>query len=155
MPTFQPLLETLPHRPPFLFVDEIVEIEAKRIATKTYIDPAADFFRGHRPAAVHPRGRVAVHRRRGHRVVAVGTRRSREQEERREGDREQDERARGGGGAHGEQYSEGPRPPPRTAIRAGRGAGQEGPFAPPGRHLSEFEPRESTGGSSPPPVTVG
>ena len=49
MPTFQTLLETLPHRPPFLFVDEIVEIEAKRIATKTYIDPAADFFRGHYP----------------------------------------------------------------------------------------------------------
>ena len=46
------LLSLLPHRPPFLFVDEIVEIEAKRIVTKTYVDPAADFFRGHYPG--HP-----------------------------------------------------------------------------------------------------
>ena len=49
MPTFQTLLETLPHRPPFLFVDEIVQLDTKRIVTKTYIDPAADFFRGHYP----------------------------------------------------------------------------------------------------------
>lgn len=46
------LLSLLPHRPPFLFVDEIIEIEAKRIVTKTYVDPAADFFRGHYPG--HP-----------------------------------------------------------------------------------------------------
>ncbi len=43
------LLSTLPHRPPFLFVDEVIEIEARRIVTKTYVDPAADFFRGHYP----------------------------------------------------------------------------------------------------------
>lgn len=46
------LLSTLPHRPPFLFVDEIVEVEHKRIVTKTFVDPAADYFRGHYPG--HP-----------------------------------------------------------------------------------------------------
>ncbi len=39
----------LPHRPPFLFVDEVVEVEQARIVTKRFIDPASDFFRGHYP----------------------------------------------------------------------------------------------------------
>ena len=42
-------LESIPHRPPFLFVDEIVEVSETRIRTRKYVDPEADFFRGHYP----------------------------------------------------------------------------------------------------------
>ena len=41
--------DALPHRPPFLFVDEVVSIEGQTIRTRKRIDPAADFFRGHFP----------------------------------------------------------------------------------------------------------
>ena len=40
---------TIPHRPPFLFVDEIVELTSDRIVTTTLADPEAEFFRGHYP----------------------------------------------------------------------------------------------------------
>ncbi len=43
------LLDALPHRHPFLFVDEIVEVSTNRIVTRTLADPKADFFRGHYP----------------------------------------------------------------------------------------------------------
>lgn len=40
----------LPHREPFLFVDEIIEVEPlKRAIGKKYIAPELDFFRGHFP----------------------------------------------------------------------------------------------------------
>ena len=39
----------IPHRPPFLFVDEIVEVDEHRIVTRTKVDPEWDFFRGHYP----------------------------------------------------------------------------------------------------------
>lgn len=39
----------IPHRPPFLFVDEIVEVEERRIVTRWFADPASEFFRGHYP----------------------------------------------------------------------------------------------------------
>jgi 3-hydroxyacyl-[acyl-carrier-protein] dehydratase len=39
----------IPHRPPFLFVDEVVEIDDQRIVTRKTIDAASDFFRGHYP----------------------------------------------------------------------------------------------------------
>ncbi len=42
-------LTSIPHRPPFLFVDEIVEVQDRRILTKKYVDPESDFFRGHYP----------------------------------------------------------------------------------------------------------
>ena len=42
-------LTSIPHRPPFLFVDKIVEVTDDRIVTTKYADPAADFFRGHYP----------------------------------------------------------------------------------------------------------
>ncbi len=42
-------IESIPHRPPFLFVDEIVEVDDGRIVTTKYVDPSADFFRGHYP----------------------------------------------------------------------------------------------------------
>ena len=45
-------LSSIPHRPPFLFVDEILEVSERRIRTSKFADPAADFFRGHYPG--HP-----------------------------------------------------------------------------------------------------
>jgi 3-hydroxyacyl-[acyl-carrier-protein] dehydratase len=47
--TVQLELDAIPHRPPFLFVDEIVAVEEGRIATKKFVDPASDFFQGHYP----------------------------------------------------------------------------------------------------------
>jgi len=43
------ILSAIPHRPPFLFVDRIVELSERRIVTETRADPTADFFRGHYP----------------------------------------------------------------------------------------------------------
>ena len=43
------VLQSIPHRPPFLFVDEVVELEEQRILTRVQADPAADFFKGHYP----------------------------------------------------------------------------------------------------------
>jgi len=42
-------LAAIPHRPPFLFVDEVVAVTDRRIVTRTLADPNADFFRGHYP----------------------------------------------------------------------------------------------------------
>ena len=42
-------IDAIPHRPPFLFVDEIVEVTGDRIVTKKRIDPEMDCFRGHYP----------------------------------------------------------------------------------------------------------
>lgn len=42
-------VSSIPHRPPFLFVDEIVEISETHIRTRKQADPQADFFRGHYP----------------------------------------------------------------------------------------------------------
>ena len=42
-------LESIPHRPPFLFVDEIVEISDTKIVTRKLICPDADFLQGHYP----------------------------------------------------------------------------------------------------------
>ena len=39
----------IPHRPPFSFVDEIVEVDDRRIVTRWVSDGAAAFFRGHYP----------------------------------------------------------------------------------------------------------
>ena len=40
----------LPQREPFLFIDEVIEVEeGKRIVAKKYLDPKADFFKGHFP----------------------------------------------------------------------------------------------------------
>ena len=39
----------IPHREPFLFVDEIVEMTDEKIVTKKTIDPKEAFFEGHYP----------------------------------------------------------------------------------------------------------
>lgn len=43
-------VSSIPHRPPFLFVDEIVEVSTDRIVTTKFVDPQSDFLRGHYPA---------------------------------------------------------------------------------------------------------
>ena len=43
------ILNAIPHRPPFLFVDEIVEQTGDHIATRKRIDPEEEFFKGHYP----------------------------------------------------------------------------------------------------------
>ncbi len=42
-------LASIPHRPPFLFVDEIIEVSKERILTRKLVDPESDFLRGHYP----------------------------------------------------------------------------------------------------------
>lgn len=42
-------VDAMPQRPPFRFVDTIVEVSADRIVTTVRADPDADFFRGHYP----------------------------------------------------------------------------------------------------------
>ncbi len=44
-------VSAIPHRPPFLFVDEIVDVADDCIHTRKRVDAAADFFRGHYPGA--------------------------------------------------------------------------------------------------------
>ena len=43
------VLAAIPHRPPFLFINEIIEIDSRRIVARSQADPEADFFRGHYP----------------------------------------------------------------------------------------------------------
>ena len=42
-------INAIPHREPFLFVDQIVELSDDRIVTTKYIDPEYDVLRGHYP----------------------------------------------------------------------------------------------------------
>jgi len=39
----------IPHRPPFLWLDEIVAVDATRIQARKFVDPELDVFRGHYP----------------------------------------------------------------------------------------------------------
>ncbi len=43
------VLATIPHRPPFLWVDEVVSQTEDRIVTRKRVDPAEPFFAGHYP----------------------------------------------------------------------------------------------------------
>jgi len=43
------ILKAIPHRPPFLFVDEIIEQTDDHIVTRKRIDPEEPFFKGHYP----------------------------------------------------------------------------------------------------------
>ena len=43
------VLRSIPHRPPFLFVDQVVEITDKRIKALRKMDPEEAFFKGHYP----------------------------------------------------------------------------------------------------------
>ena len=46
------VLEALPHRPPFLFVDRIIERTPSSIITEWYVPPDLECFKGHYPG--HP-----------------------------------------------------------------------------------------------------
>jgi len=41
--------QCIPHRPPFLWIDEVVELDGNRIHARKYLDPALDVFSGHYP----------------------------------------------------------------------------------------------------------
>lgn len=41
--------ERIPHRPPFLWVDEVVELTDNRIVARKFVDPACEVFKGHYP----------------------------------------------------------------------------------------------------------
>jgi 3-hydroxyacyl-[acyl-carrier-protein] dehydratase len=43
------ILKAIPHRPPFLFVDKVVELTETKIKTTKEISPDEPFFRGHYP----------------------------------------------------------------------------------------------------------
>jgi len=43
------VLKAIPHRPPFLFVDRIVELTETKIRTTKEISPDEPFFKGHYP----------------------------------------------------------------------------------------------------------
>ena len=43
------VLKAIPHRPPFLFVDKIVELTENKITTSKEISPDEAFFQGHYP----------------------------------------------------------------------------------------------------------
>ncbi|MEM1061764.1 MAG: 3-hydroxyacyl-ACP dehydratase FabZ family protein, partial [Planctomycetota bacterium] len=43
---------TIPHRAPFLWLDEVTEIDDTRIVAKKYLDAEIDVFKGHYPG--HP-----------------------------------------------------------------------------------------------------
>jgi len=42
-------LLSIPHRPPFLFVDEVVELTGERIVASKRVEPGADYLKGHYP----------------------------------------------------------------------------------------------------------
>ena len=43
------IYEAIPHRPPFLWVDSIISLDARKIVTEKYIAPDLDIFQGHYP----------------------------------------------------------------------------------------------------------
>ncbi|MEK9629613.1 MAG: 3-hydroxyacyl-ACP dehydratase FabZ [Nitrospinota bacterium] len=45
----QDFLQYIPHRPPFLFVDKIIEEGKDTIKAEKFIDPGEPFFQGHYP----------------------------------------------------------------------------------------------------------
>jgi len=49
MPVQQEVLDRIPHRPPFLWVDEIIEFDGESITTSKTIPADLELFRGHYP----------------------------------------------------------------------------------------------------------
>ena len=43
------VLRAIPHRPPFLFVDQVLEVTDKKIKATRKMDPEEAFFKGHYP----------------------------------------------------------------------------------------------------------
>lgn len=49
MLTKEQIAALIPHRDPFLWVDEVVEVDERRIHARKFVNPALDVFRGHYP----------------------------------------------------------------------------------------------------------
>ncbi len=49
MSPLERITDLIPHRPPFLWVDNIISCDAESITTETFIDPDLDLFQGHYP----------------------------------------------------------------------------------------------------------
>ena len=47
--TTEEIQQCIPHRPPFLWLDEVVEMTDQRIVARKYIDPQLPVFQGHYP----------------------------------------------------------------------------------------------------------
>jgi len=45
----QEILQTIPHRPPFLFIDELLECDPSHAVAKKTWDPSESFYEGHYP----------------------------------------------------------------------------------------------------------
>ena len=43
------ITKRIPHRPPFLWLDKVVELTESEIRAETWLDPDLDVFRGHYP----------------------------------------------------------------------------------------------------------
>ena len=41
--------QLIPHRPPFLWIDEVVSMDEMSIHARAFVDPAFDLFKGHYP----------------------------------------------------------------------------------------------------------
>ncbi|MBI5509259.1 MAG: 3-hydroxyacyl-ACP dehydratase FabZ [Deltaproteobacteria bacterium] len=81
--------ELLPHRPPFLFVDRVLALDADSVRTARTFRPEEDFFRGHFPgnpivpgvllveAMAQAMALLATHRHPGQQVYLTGIDRAR------------------------------------------------------------------------------
>ena len=49
MPASEEVLRAIPHRPPFLFVDEVLELRDDGATTRLNVQEGFDFFEGHYP----------------------------------------------------------------------------------------------------------
>ncbi len=47
--SIEDIYRAIPHRPPFLFVDRVIEMDEKRIVAEKRLSPDLDFFKGHYP----------------------------------------------------------------------------------------------------------
>lgn len=47
--TIDQIREAIPHRDPFLWIDEVVEITEQRLVARKFLSPDLDVFRGHYP----------------------------------------------------------------------------------------------------------
>lgn len=45
----QEIEQAIPHRDPFLWIDEVIDVTAARLVARKFLDPGLDVFRGHYP----------------------------------------------------------------------------------------------------------
>ena len=71
-PTRQEVLALVPHREPFRFIDEIVELDTDHIVATYRFRPDADFYRGHFPGNPITPGVILIETMAQAGVVALG-----------------------------------------------------------------------------------